>query len=834
MEALSESIHTHLKGTVVCTLRFSIDAFHRIEKIFWIAICIIGTLIVSYVIKNQIQSWQYNAVVSNVAYVPLGQVDVPAVTLCHRGNSKYAVAERFGNAITNPSKFGRLRKTMIQKVALSNYDVSYHDFSYSYESKCKENHVEFYCKDINEIKQYSQLHNLTVEDILLDVYNDIENQGCSMPPLKLQKIHQFQNESGIYQEVISHSEYQNLLYLAALQKFFIEDKADFCPSDLGTFYVHALSHERILQEVFNQSDFDAFFNLFQYHHSEAASESNMSLITLGHLYTMNDFGQLVNELFTFEMKKPYLGGLQDDHKQCFLAMADQYYGNSDNDDHHEQDSEQEIVYRPPFDQASPCLENVTQNHPCHSYCLWHKNFILKQFPKIEFMTLMKLALPQGKMYMGDLKGTEKKMIQKVFGNDVNFKDFMNPTSPNPFVIFCKNRRDQRWISSEIGRYCGDFYASPTDVGLCMTQNQNLDDIVQLNPDFIDVFDQNENGGKMKKVTGGTFWGQATLVIDTQSKRQTSPLGLRTKPNKNDYTNDHWIDLGKIQLQLHHPRELANILHGAHQEKKESSIKLIAGHEYTISIQPISQNITERFKDLPLEIRGCRLPHELPENSFMKVYNGADCRYECKVKISMEKCKCIPWEYPYPALENTPECDIFGRTCFHNSIDVLAHNIENDCPECLPICEYTVYHKEIKEDKKLVNTDQSSNTYYHPTDYFNIFHNECHGNTGICNYLLENDTYFDHTWYNYTKSFGVGFGVKDVAVERFADLIIVHLEYVSPKVPSQILDARMSIYDCIAALGGTFGILTQLTGCSLITLLHLLILVCKGIFNHFRD
>ena len=817
MEALSESIHQHLKRTAVCTLRFSIDAFHKIEKVFWVAICIIGTLIVSYVIKNQIQSWQINAVVSNVAYVPLGQVDVPAVTLCHRGNSKFAIAERFGNAITNPSIFGRFRKTMILYVALSNYDVNYQDFTQS----------------ANVIQEYSQLHNITVGEILQDVYHDIENQGCSTPLESLKKIYQFQNESGIYQEKsISLSENQNLLYLAALLKFFIEDKADFCPSDLGTFYVHAVSHNRILQEFFNQNDFDAFFNLFQYSESTAA-ESKMSLITLGHLYTMNDFGQLVNEMFTFEMQKPYLGGLQDDHKQCFLAMANQYYGNSDEDDNHEHDSEQEFVNRPPFDEVSPCLGNLTQNHPCYSYCLWHKDFILKQFPKEEFMTLMKLALPQGKMYMGNLKDTEKKMIQKVFGNDVNFKDSMNPTSPNPFVIFCKNRRDQRWISSEIGRYCGDFYASPTDVGLCMTQNQNLDDIVRLSPDFIDVFDQNVNGSEMKKVTGGTFWGQATLVIDTQSKRVTSPLGLRTKPNKNDYTNDHWIDLGKIQLQLHHPKELANILHGAHQEKKESSIKLIAGHEYTISILPISQNITERFKDLPLEIRGCRLPHEMPEDSFMKVYNAADCRYECKVKISMEKCKCIPWDFPYPATD-TPECDIFGRTCFHNSIDVLAHNIENDCPECLPICEYTVYHKEIKEDKNLVNTDQSSNTYYYPTDYFNIFGNECHGNTGICNYLLENDTYFDQTLYAFTESLEVPFGLKEIAMERFADLIIVHLEYVSPKVPSQVLDARMSIYDCIAALGGTFGILTQLTGCSLITLLHLLILVCKGIFNHFRD
>ena len=817
MEALKESIEEHLKRTVVCSLRFSIDAFYRVEKVFWLAVCVFGTLLVSYVIKNQIQSWEDNPVVSNVAYVDLDNVDVPAVTLCHRGNSKFAIAKRFGNAIKNPLKFGRFRQKMIQEVALENYEINYWDLGQTYQKQCNEDPIQFYCQDINHIKQYSVLRNLSVGEILPDVYNDIQ-QSCSTPHY-LQEIHH-QNQTGFFQGNVSDSEYQDLLHLAALKKLFITEQNPFCPTDLGTYYVHALNNPTSLRKVFNQSDLDAFFGLFQY-----SENAQMSLITLGHLYTMTDFGQLVDELFTYEIEKPYLGGLPDDHKKCFLAMTHQYYDNN-GDDHHEHESEQEIVYRPPFDQASPCL-NITSNHPCYSYCLWHKDFILNKIPKSEFATLMKLALPQGKMYMGKITEIEKKMIRRIFGDEVDFKDIMNPTSPNPFVIFCKNRRDQRWIGSEISQYCGDFYASPTDVGICMTQNQNLDDIVRLNPDFSSVFDRNEGGGQ-RKVTGGTYWGQATFVIDTQSQKLTSQLSLRTKPN--DYMNDHWLDLGKIQLQLHHPRELANILHGAHQEKKESSIKLLAGHEYTISILPINQNVTERFKDLPLETRGCRLPHELPENSFMKVYNDRDCRYECKVRLSMEKCKCIPWEYPYPT-QNAPECDIFGRTCFYNSIDVLAHNIENDCPDCLPICKYTVYHKEIKEVKTLVDPDSAFSN-YHNNDYFNIFHNKCHGNTGICNYLLENDTFFDHTWYDYIKSLDLEiYGINYYADRRFADLIIVHLEYASPKVPTQILDARMSIYDCIAALGGTFGILTQLTGCSLITLIHLLILICKGIYNH---
>ena len=205
------------------------------------------------------------------------------------------------------------------------------------------------------------------------------------------------------------------------------------------------------------------------------------------------------------------------------------------------------------------------------------------------------------------------------------------------------------------------------------------------------------------------------------------------------------------------------------------------------------------------------------------------RYECKIRISIQKCECIPWEFAYP-IQNVPECDIFGRTCFYNSIDTLAHNIKNDCPQCWPICGFTNYYKEVKEMKSLI-TDQYNSGYY-KNEYFNVFDNTCYGNKGICNYLLNNDTYFDHTWYNYTSALGLSSFVQR-ANYKFSDLIIVHLEYVSPEVPTKILDARMSLYDCIAALGGTFGIFTQLTGCSLITLLHLIVLFAKALYNKYQ-
>ena len=61
-------------------------------------------------------------------------------------------------------------------------------------------------------------------------------------------------------------------------------------------------------------------------------------------------------------------------------------------------------------------------------------------------------------------------------------------------------------------------------------------------------------------------------------------------------------------------------------------------------------------------------------------------------------------------------------------------------------------------------------------------------------------------------------------------IIVRLSYKSSMVDMKTLGARTTFSDKIANLGGTFGIWAELTGCSLLGLINLFILICKLLFR----
>ena len=59
-----------------------------------------------------------------------------------------------------------------------------------------------------------------------------------------------------------------------------------------------------------------------------------------------------------------------------------------------------------------------------------------------------------------------------------------------------------------------------------------------------------------------------------------------------------------------------------------------------------------------------------------------------------------------------------------------------------------------------------------------------------------------------------------------NLIIVQLKYVSSDIEMTVMDSRATLSDKIAALGGTFGIWVELTGCSLLVLVNIILIAIK--------
>ena len=69
-----------------------------------------------------------------------------------------------------------------------------------------------------------------------------------------------------------------------------------------------------------------------------------------------------------------------------------------------------------------------------------------------------------------------------------------------------------------------------------------------------------------------------------------------------------------------------------------------------------------------------------------------------------------------------------------------------------------------------------------------------------------------------------------SVKHFNDLIIIHIEFDSPKVEMIAVNPRRTVYERIADLGGTLGLYSQITGATILTVLHLIILIMKGFYS----
>ena len=85
----------------IATYQLVTQSSSVIEKLFWSSIAISGTIWGFYFIVHQFQTWEASPHIVTRANVQLFDLNYPAITLCSKGNSKYAIAERLGNYL-NP------------------------------------------------------------------------------------------------------------------------------------------------------------------------------------------------------------------------------------------------------------------------------------------------------------------------------------------------------------------------------------------------------------------------------------------------------------------------------------------------------------------------------------------------------------------------------------------------------------------------------------------------------------------------------------------------------------------------------------------------------------
>ena len=115
MTSLGKNLLLYIKETTVGSLRLCFDAFYIIEKLFWLSVGITGAIFMSVIVYDQIRSWHLNPIMSTRKWVNLSEVDFPAITFCHQGNTRLELPERLVKAAgNNGSKIRRLRNLFLK------------------------------------------------------------------------------------------------------------------------------------------------------------------------------------------------------------------------------------------------------------------------------------------------------------------------------------------------------------------------------------------------------------------------------------------------------------------------------------------------------------------------------------------------------------------------------------------------------------------------------------------------------------------------------------------------------------------------------------------------
>ena len=453
----------------------------------------------------------------------------------------------------------------------------------------------------------------------------------------------------------------------------------------------------------------------------------------------------------------------------------------------------------------PC-QNIEQLPSSKSYCAWHDNYFQMGNEK-EFLTIMKYAHPQRKMTMQP-KQTEKKLAQKVFGPS-HIKLEPSLISPMSMGIFC-HKIDQGFYGEDIGittRVCNDFFPSPTDQGICLTKNFQIDKVMKTREVYNNMFEQDVQPNN-SKIEGGTLWSEITLVVFTDATYFLSQ----------SYPRDDKTELGKIQLQLHQTKDLANMLLESNYDEKLVPLSLQRGKEYFINVKPDGNFVTKDVMNLDPAQRECFLEDEVPDSSVFKIYTENNCKYECKVFLAQQICKCIPWDF-FLKETSQKECDVFGRSCFYDTMTNLTQAPEIVCEHCMRGCNKISYGKSITKEQSIPKQYSTHEAF----DHFLMDKNNTIEKRG-----------FKMAFDSFTERNCMGFGCASydgLRISMMDDAIIIHLKFQKPEIVA--IGIKYTTDDKIVKFGGTFGIFSQLTGCTFLGLLNMFAIILKLLFMCFK-
>ena len=201
--------------------------------------------------------------------------------------------------------------------------------------------------------------------------------------------------------------------------------------------------------------------------------------------------------------------------------------------------------------------------------------------------------------------------------------------------------------------CDLFKRSFTTQGLGYTFNNEIEEKLITSKFRTNEFSHNrKRKPSLMKSTGSEH--SLTVIIDSNVEEVEKYENTTGNTQDGDVTHKP----KEILVSLHNPNEPADTFF-----IPASSIKIPLGYSTTFFITPKARDIDESGKDLEETKRNCRLSEDTKDLDIFNVYSKVACLFECKMRLSMKRCGCVPWNYP---LNMNDEVSYAQYTCKINN------------------------------------------------------------------------------------------------------------------------------------------------------------------------
>ena len=166
-----------LKDSIIVSLKQAVEASRWIEKLIWIFLGVVGSAYFAYLLVAQVNSWDENSILVSKQQRSINEVDFPAITFCTHGSTRYAIAERIGNALNLESKFVReklqLMKNILIKMKIEK-EVYFKKHIRFYQKECIDDYSSDFYKSQQDFERYCtvrsiQLYSLNISQIPIEV-----------------------------------------------------------------------------------------------------------------------------------------------------------------------------------------------------------------------------------------------------------------------------------------------------------------------------------------------------------------------------------------------------------------------------------------------------------------------------------------------------------------------------------------------------------------------------------------------------------------------------------------------------------------------------------------